>query len=432
MNHQFIEARELIVKAREALCRGDKASARHLGEKAALLAPEMEDVWLVLAASDPNPQDALAYAQKALEINPQSTRAHRGVEWASSRLKQVDARPEPSRHSLAPSATIVPAAKWSGRAGVHQTQVQARAEKDRIPVSPKIVPNRVEVTASLPNKRAYQTVIAMPALQSQERNWLLPALLIGAGCMVVGFFILFALTSPALASIVSRVSAPAPTQENLWAPAEIAKPEVVPIHVSAFSPSNVDNVSSAADAPQSNSILDAVSTATDVSTVTSTAIPTEEPASTPAATETPGSMAIEIVDDTLANAAPAPSAPEYASGNGERWIDVDLTNQSVYAYEGDVVVNSFIVSTGTWLTPTVTGTYRIYIKIRSGSMHGPGYFLPDVPYIMYFYKSYGLHGTYWHKNFGTPMSHGCINLRTDDAAWLFDWASVGTVVYVHY
>jgi lipoprotein-anchoring transpeptidase ErfK/SrfK len=396
MNHQFIEARELIVKAREALRRGNKAYARQLGEKAVLLAPDMEDVWLVLAASDPNPQDALAYARKALEINPQSMRAHRGVEWASNRLKQVD------------------------------------ASKDHIPVSSKIVPNQVEVAASLPNKRAYQTVIAMPALQSQERNWLLPALLIGAGCMVVGFFILFAMTSPTLASIVSRVSAPAPTQENLWALADIAKPEVVPIDVSAFAPANGNNASSAADELQLAPPLDTSPAQTHVLAVTPTSIPTDERASTPAATEIPGSMVMEIVEDTSISVPPAPSAPGYASGNGEHWIDVDLTNQAVYAYEGDVVVNSFIVSTGTWLTPTVTGEYKIYIKIRSGSMHGPGYFLPDVPYIMYFYKSYGLHGTYWHNNFGTPMSHGCVNLRTDEAAWLFNWASVGTVVNVHY
>jgi len=396
MNHQFIEARELIVKAREALRRGDKTSARQLGEQAALLMPDMEDVWLVLAASDPNPQDALAYARKALEINPQSTRARRGVEWASGRLKQVEVSKDWAR--------------------------------------PTIVPNQVEAAASLPRKQAYQTVVAMPALQVQGKNWLLPALLIGAGCMVVGFFALFALTSPAVASIVSSFSAPAPTQENLWAPAEIAKPGAAPINVSAFAPSNADNGSSVSDAPQSNSRLDAVPTATDVPTLTSTEQPTEEPALIPAATETPGSMAMEVVADTPTSesAAPAPAAPEYASGNGERWIDVDLTNQSVYAYEGDVVVNSFIVSTGTWLTPTVTGQYKIYVKIRSGNMHGPGYFLPDVPYIMYFYKSYGLHGTYWHHNFGTPMSHGCVNLQTDDAAWLFNWASVGTVVNVHY
>ncbi len=400
MNHQFIEARELILKAREALRRGDKPSARQFGERAALLMPDMEDVWLILAASDPNSQDALAYAQKALKINPQSSRAHRAVEWTSSRLKPAETLEE-------------------------QTQ-------------PRIVPHRVEAASSFPNKRAYQTAIAMPALQQQGRNWLLPALLIFAGLMVVGFFAFVALTSPMLASMVSRVSASVPTQEKLWAPAEIAKPGSAPVNVSAVIPSNADNGSSTSGMPQSNLPLDTAPTATDVPTATQTPteLPTEEPLSTevPAATETPGSMVMEIVNDTPTSelSAPDPSAPGYASENGERWIDVDLTNQSVYAYEGDTVVNSFIVSTGTWLTPTVTGQYKIYVKIRSGSMSGPGYFLPDVPYIMYFYKSYGLHGTYWHNNFGTPMSHGCVNLRTDEAAWLFNWASVGTVVNVHY
>jgi lipoprotein-anchoring transpeptidase ErfK/SrfK len=147
-------------------------------------------------------------------------------------------------------------------------------------------------------------------------------------------------------------------------------------------------------------------------------------------------MAMEIVANTPpSERVPPANAPVVASGNGKggaRWIDVNLSSQSVYAYEGDTVVNSFVVSTGTWRTPTVTGQYKIWIKLRSGNMSGPGYFLPSVPYIMYFYKGYGLHGTYWHNNFGTPMSHGCVNLRTSDAEWLYNWASVGTVVNVHY
>jgi lipoprotein-anchoring transpeptidase ErfK/SrfK len=64
-------------------------------------------------------------------------------------------------------------------------------------------------------------------------------------------------------------------------------------------------------------------------------------------------------------------------------------------------------------------------------MSGPGYYLPGVPYTMYFYKGYGLHGTYWHSNFGTPMSHGCVNLKTEDAGWLYNWASIGTIVNIH-
>jgi lipoprotein-anchoring transpeptidase ErfK/SrfK len=104
----------------------------------------------------------------------------------------------------------------------------------------------------------------------------------------------------------------------------------------------------------------------------------------------------------------------------------------LYAYEGDTIVASFLVSTGVSQYPTVTGEYHIYIKLLSTDMSGPGYYLPNVPYTMYFYKGYGIHGTYWHNNFGTPMSHGCVNMYTPDAEWMFNWASEGTLVNVHY
>ena len=58
------------------------------------------------------------------------------------------------------------------------------------------------------------------------------------------------------------------------------------------------------------------------------------------------------------------------------------------------------------------------------------YDLPNVPYVMYFYRGYGLHGTYWHNNFGTPMSHGCVNLTLADAKWLYEWAPQGARVVV--
>jgi lipoprotein-anchoring transpeptidase ErfK/SrfK len=117
---------------------------------------------------------------------------------------------------------------------------------------------------------------------------------------------------------------------------------------------------------------------------------------------------------------------------GERWIDVDLTNQRTYAYEGSTLINTFIVSTGTQYHPTVAGQYHIYVKYRYSDMAGPGYYLPDVPFTMYFYQGYSFHGTYWHDNFGVPMSHGCVNMRTSDAEWLYYWASIGTLVNVHY
>lgn len=124
--------------------------------------------------------------------------------------------------------------------------------------------------------------------------------------------------------------------------------------------------------------------------------------------------------------------PELLKKNAERWIDVDLSTQTVSAYSGTELVRTFVVSTGKPRTPTVTGEYRIYVKHRFTDMRGPGYHLRDVPYTMYFYRGYGLHGTYWHNNFGTPMSAGCVNLTIEDAEWLFNFAPVGTRVNVHY
>jgi lipoprotein-anchoring transpeptidase ErfK/SrfK len=115
-----------------------------------------------------------------------------------------------------------------------------------------------------------------------------------------------------------------------------------------------------------------------------------------------------------------------------RWIDVDLTVQSLTAYEGLTPVRTTLVSTGLPHTPTPAGQYYIEVMLRYDDMSGPNYYLPNVPYVMYFYRGFGLHGTYWHANFGHPMSHGCINMPTPEAEWLFNWAAVGTLVNIHY
>ena len=114
-----------------------------------------------------------------------------------------------------------------------------------------------------------------------------------------------------------------------------------------------------------------------------------------------------------------------------KWIDVNVTTQTLNAYEGDRLVFTATVSTGLPRTPTVLGRFRIRTKLRSQTMYGPGYYLPDVPYVMYFYGAYAIHGTYWHNNFGQPMSRGCVNMRIEDAKWLYEWAPLGTLVVVH-
>ena len=120
--------------------------------------------------------------------------------------------------------------------------------------------------------------------------------------------------------------------------------------------------------------------------------------------------------------------------NVPKRIEVDLTHQRLYAYEGDRMIYNFLVSTGKWHR-TPVGRFRIWIKLRYCLMKGGSkilhtyYYLPNVPYVMYFYnwrhprwEGYGIHGTYWHHNFGHPMSHGCINMKTEEAALLYYWA----------
>lgn len=167
-------------------------------------------------------------------------------------------------------------------------------------------------------------------------------------------------------------------------------------------------------------------------TATFTPTPTFTPTFTPTATFTPTFTPTNTPLPTRTPFRPATQPPTAKpSSGGVRWIDVDLSEQRLYAYEGDKVVASFIVSTGVPAHPTVIGKFRIYIKLESTDMRGPGYYLRNVPYTMYFYKGYGIHGTYWHNNFGTPMSHGCVNMRTEDARWLFYWAPLGTLVNIH-
>lgn len=116
----------------------------------------------------------------------------------------------------------------------------------------------------------------------------------------------------------------------------------------------------------------------------------------------------------------------------ERWIEVDLSEQALRAWEGDQLFLETPVSTGLPWWPTPTGEFRVWIKLRATKMEGGSgnyyYYLPNVPYVMYFenneipgWRGYGLHGTYWHNDFGTQRSHGCVNLPTNIAKEIYYW-----------
>jgi lipoprotein-anchoring transpeptidase ErfK/SrfK len=377
MNAELVQAQKAIQNAREALRHGNRGAARRWAEQAAKLAPQLEDPWLILA-SVASPRASVAFIEKALQINPESPRAHKGMQWALKRLQEV------------PSEQIK----------IDETTKQVKAAK-----------------RSIPPKKA-------------RRGLVYPILLLALGCMVLLVAAWTASTSPALASILAGVTQPVEVEHpKVWARVEIAKP------AQASNPAPVF-----VDAEPAQSLA----TPTSEPTLEPTAVPPTstsqpDPTTIPEETSTPaGSLVMEIVENTPeptagptdANVPAKPQDPPV--GNGVRWIEVNLTEQRVYAWEGDVLLNSFLVSTGTWATPTVTGTFKIWHKTSLQAMSGPGYYLPNVPFVMYFFEDYGFHGTYWHNNFGTPMSHGCVNLTIPDSEWLYNWASYGTTVKVHY
>ena len=117
--------------------------------------------------------------------------------------------------------------------------------------------------------------------------------------------------------------------------------------------------------------------------------------------------------------------------SNQRWIQVDLKRQRLIAWEGDIPVYAVLISTGKASTPTPTGNFAVQTRLRVTRMQGEDYDVSNVPYTMYFYGGYAIHGAYWHHRFGTPVSHGCVNVAVNHARWLYNWASVGTPVLVH-
>ena len=353
-------------------------------------------LWLAWLA--PTRQESLELLSHVLELDPKNERARAALRWARSR--PADKRSEESH-------------AWG--------------------TTPLETPTRSELLRDVLDSAETQEKARSGIAAHRARRFMGPLglLLMSAVCLFLAGAVLVAQVAPA--SMAARLlSSVTPT---LTAPGAASL-------VSQADPT-------------------ATATATATGSAATSPIPSTPvaPTGTPTApAPSPGSAspALSAYPQGLVSAAPAPATPASPSANplvsaapnNEKWIDVDLTHQRMTAYEGNTPVFETLVSTGLPNTPTVAGRFRIYLKLSATDMAGPGYYLPDVPYTMYFHRGYALHGTYWHHNFGQPMSHGCVNLRTEDAKWLFDWASPllppkatsvrandtnpGTLVVVHY
>jgi lipoprotein-anchoring transpeptidase ErfK/SrfK len=162
-----------------------------------------------------------------------------------------------------------------------------------------------------------------------------------------------------------------------------------------------------------------------------------------------------VSDKDVSRLDPVRKMPAWGKAN-EKWIDVNVTKQTLVLYEGTKAVYATLVSTGEAgleeaenTTATRRGIFRIHTKLITATMSsdeaGEEFELRDVPYVQYFEEGYALHGAYWHDRFGIPKSHGCINLAPEDARRIFFWTEPvlpagfravlkplkGTVIFIH-
>ncbi|MHC1785169.1 MAG: L,D-transpeptidase family protein [Anaerolineaceae bacterium] len=456
-----LDASRALEEAWSQLSQGQRKSARGLAQRAASLDPGSEGPWLILAALG-TPEESLQYLQRVLEINPDNQRAIQGLQWARQRIRTKNEFLASSAVQTIPQnfrQTVLESAQ-PAEADTPDNREERFNELERSLISKGCVPslldetNPVKINSDLENarnpavipvekKEHTQPVKIMPTVtktipkpKAQAGKQKPPLSRGKVAAAVATGLVLCLFLSAAVVIPFSNLFFPTFVSANALEDSANSKTE--------FSSTTSEPASSqeGQEIP-SNTEINA-SPESDLSFATPTGVPTitYAPSFTPMATETqvftqtPTATETPIQTNTpppTVVAIPVQQSDIQTANNlfSGRWIDVDLANQMVYAYEDDQIVREFLVSTGTAAHPTVTGQFHIYLKYRYDDMVGPGYYLRDVPYVMYFYKGYGLHGTFWHDNFGTPMSHGCVNMRTDEAAWLYDFAPMGTLVNVH-
>ncbi len=140
-----------------------------------------------------------------------------------------------------------------------------------------------------------------------------------------------------------------------------------------------------------------------------------------------------IIQTAVAKVVPRNGPPE--GFTWDRWIEVNLYEQTVAVYEDRRLVFATLMASGADPYFTYPGVFKIFEKLdftRMRYLNTPdAYNLENVPWTMYFDESRAFHGAYWRASLGYPQSHGCVNLSVGDSHWLYDWAEVGDYVYVY-
>lgn len=367
--------------------------------------PQNIPALLWLAFVSPSAQDTIRLLKRVLVLDPENERAEAGLRWAKARLEVEPDQPEADQ-------TTAASVEAEEDEAVNETSIRQQLLSDQI------------------QKQAKKGALA----QRARRN-INPLLVI---VFVTGAVGLISIALGALIFVPTETLAawlPAAI-ERVANGAEMLKVEpmgpVVPPAAASSRPATKSFTSQADTlALTGPPLLESRLSLADLAGPSPQAVPSAEtaapvaPAETnPASLEPAALIGPELAPPVAESQVPAenPLLVHQPAYPGEKWIEVNVTTQQVTAWEGDRPVFSFIVSTGLPNTPTILGEFHIYWKLESALMIGPNYYLPEVPYTMYFYRGYALHGTYWHHNFGQPMSHGCVNLETGEAKKLFEWA----------
>lgn len=395
-------AKEAIRRSRIALRKGDKDSARLWAEKAASLAPKIEEPWLLLAAVS-RPQLSIRYLERARAINPKSERVRKGFIWANKRLAPPPGLPRKRERNESFSSRETMGAGEGGK-----TQPNP-AVKKRVPSSK--IPQQDKVTSSVGgilHAPVHQIEETQPirAISSTKipRFWRqsLPALVI----TVIVVSVVWALLPRASSFAAALSTTPTTTlSQEHWAQAEISKPTYTPSPTATFTP-----------------------TLTPTSTATSTLTP--PPTETPIPTKKPPPANTAI---------PAPQQGPVAPSGG-KYVLVDISEQRVYAYQGNTLIYKFIASTGL-NNATATGSYSILNKIPNAYGSTWDIWMPNWLGIYWAGTlQNGFHALpilssgarLWAGYLGAPISYGCIVLGPYDAQLLYDWVNIGTPVEIQW
>ena len=394
-------AKEALRRSKAALRKGDKDLARRWAEKAASLAPQLEAPWLLLAATS-RPQLSIHYLERALAINPESAAAQKGMRWAKKKLeatkKQKAAREDQEEPELE-STKRHEEARSDKNGGI--LRVHTRLDDTQ----PKSAFTRVRTT---PREDTQPSKAIEPKAPSRFWRQSLPALLLTVFLVSLVWAAMphnssLAASMPRISSFVASMQAtPTATfSQEHWGEGEMAKPTYTPSPTATF-------------------------TATPTPTITPTPTSTSTPVP-PTKTPRPANTAAPVVDD------PAPV--------GGKYVLVDISEQHLYAYQGNTLVYSFVASTGMANNATATGHFSILNKIPNA--YGATWDI-WMPYWLGIYwvgtMQNGIHAlpimsngaTLWSGYLGSPISYGCVVLGSYDAQLLYNWVDIGTPVDIQW